>query len=100
MSEPVESLLVLTTDQHVSRETMNCLQERLAPIAESIGAKPMVVTGGMQVGIHSDIRPLIAEMLEEQRKTNQLLTALIEAMGDEGDVEVEPQTYLSGAPVR
>lgn len=42
---------------------------------------------------------LLAQILEEQRKTNELLTALIEAMGDEGDVEVEPQAYLSGAPI-
>lgn len=43
---------------------------------------------------------LLAQILEEQRKTNQLLTALIEAIGDEGGIEVEPQTYLSGEPVR
>lgn len=46
------------------------------------------------------VESLLLAMLEEQRKTNQLLTSLIEAMGDEGEIEVEPQTYLSGAPVR
>ena len=46
------------------------------------------------------VESLLVQILEEQRKTNELLLMLIQAMGDEGDVEVEPQTYLSGAPVR
>lgn len=99
MSEHVESLLVLSTNAQLKQETLQFLEKQLRPIADKLGAKPLVVDNGMQVGIHSDIRPLIADMLEEQRKTNQLLTALIEAMGDEGDLEVEPQTYLSGAPI-
>lgn len=43
---------------------------------------------------------LLRQMLEEQRKTNQLLLMLIEAMGEEdGDEDREPQAYLDGSPL-
>lgn len=44
---------------------------------------------------------LLSQILEEQRKTNQLLLMLIEAMGqEEADPDVEPATYMDGSPVR
>lgn len=43
---------------------------------------------------------LLMQILEEQRKTNQLLLMLIEAMGEEGgDEGQEPQAYLDGSPL-
>ena len=45
------------------------------------------------------VESLLGAMLEEQRETNQLLAALIEANEKKGDIEVEPQAYLSGAPI-
>lgn len=42
---------------------------------------------------------LLAEILEEQRKTNQLLMILIEALAEgEGDLDAEPLTYMDGSP--
>ena len=50
---------------------------------------------------------LLTQMLEEQRKTNQLLSdlilsnsQLIEALsdGDESDDDSEPLTYMDGSP--
>jgi len=44
---------------------------------------------------------LLALMLEEQRKTNQLLLMLIEAMGqEEADPDGEPARYMDGTPAR
>jgi hypothetical protein len=43
---------------------------------------------------------LIAQILEEQRKTNQLLLMLIEAMGEEADPDEEPARYMDGTPAR
>lgn len=44
---------------------------------------------------------LLAQILEEQRKTNQLLLMLIEAMGqEEADPGAMPVTYMDGRPVR
>lgn len=41
------------------------------------------------------------QMLEEQRKTNELLALLIQTLADEQeDGEQEPATYMDGSPVR
>lgn len=43
---------------------------------------------------------LLAQILQEQRQTNQLLLMLIEAMGEEdSDPDDEPGTYMDGTPV-
>lgn len=43
---------------------------------------------------------LLTQMLEEQRKTNQLLLMLIEALGQEdADPDAVPVTYMDGSPV-
>lgn len=43
---------------------------------------------------------LMTEMLEEQRKTNQLLAILIEVLTDEdSDSDDTPATYLDGSPL-
>lgn len=43
---------------------------------------------------------LLTQILEEQRKTNQLLLMLIEAMGqEEADPDDEPVTYMDGTKV-
>ena len=46
------------------------------------------------------VESLLTQLLEEQRKTNQLLLMLIEAMGEEADPDAEPVTYMDGRPVR
>ena len=43
---------------------------------------------------------LLTQLLEEQRKTNQLLLMLIEAMGEEADPDDEPARYMDGTPAR
>ncbi|MCY1301004.1 hypothetical protein D9M70_505930 [compost metagenome] len=99
MSERAESLLVISANHILSQEAHSRLTEALKPIAESIGMKALVLSDGPQAGIHSDIRPLLESLLDEQRKTNGLLLALIEAMADERDPDAEPQTYLSGKAI-
>lgn len=42
---------------------------------------------------------LLENLLEEQRKTNQLLVMLVQALADESDDDAEPQTYMDGTPV-
>ena len=42
---------------------------------------------------------LLTQLLEEQRKTNQLLLMLIEAMGEDGDPDDVPVTYMDGTRV-
>lgn len=41
---------------------------------------------------------LLNQILQEQRKTNQLLAMLIDAMSEDGDPDAEPLTYIDGSP--
>ena len=52
---------------------------------------------------------LLSQMLEEQRKTNSLLSILIQSQAalidalsddDQGDDQQEPATYMDGTPCR
>ncbi|MBY5942783.1 hypothetical protein KUW00_18055 [Halomonas sp. DP5N14-9] len=43
---------------------------------------------------------LLREMLLEQRRTNELLALLIQALADEADLDDPPTTYLDGTPAR
>ena len=44
---------------------------------------------------------LLQEIRDEQRKTNELLVMLIEAMAEaDGDMDAEPTRYIDGTPVR
>ena len=96
----MNSLLVVSTDRPLSSEAREKMTKALEPIAQSIGAKPLILSDGLQAGIHSDILPLLESLLDEQRKTNSLLLALVDAMADERDPDAEPQTYLSGKGIR
>ena len=45
------------------------------------------------------IESLLQRILDEQRKTNQLLMLLVETLADEADVDnQETGTYLDGTP--
>ena len=47
------------------------------------------------------VESLLVQILEEQRKTNELLLMLIQAMAEEQgqDPEQAPSTYMDGSPV-
>jgi hypothetical protein len=42
------------------------------------------------------VESLLIQILEEQRKTNQLLLMLVEALSEEAGHDEEPSTYLDG----
>ena len=45
------------------------------------------------------VESLLGAMLEEQRKTNQLLLMLVEALSEETEQDEEPSTYMDGSRV-
>lgn len=45
------------------------------------------------------VESLLIRMLEEQRKTNQLLLMLVEALSEESEQDEEPSTYMDGSRV-
>ncbi|HCD9060279.1 TPA: hypothetical protein NEF99_001002 [Pseudomonas aeruginosa] len=47
-----------------------------------------------------EVRVILHSLLEEQRKTNQLLHLLIQALAEDGeDPDAMPTSYLSGEPI-
>ena len=43
---------------------------------------------------------LLQEIRDEQRKTNELLVMLIEALAEaDGDMDAEPTRYMDGTPI-
>jgi hypothetical protein len=100
MSERVESLLVITTRGNNNPEVLDRIGQLIELIAKSLGMNHLVVGDGVEVGIHSDIKPVLERMLEEQAKTNTLLAALVSAMADEDadDGQHETRVYMDGTP--
>lgn len=48
-----------------------------------------------------EARIILRDLLDEQRKTNQLLQLLIQALAEDGeDPDAMPASYLSGEPVK
>lgn len=96
--EQEDALLVVTPQKALTPEQREAMMSAMKPAVESIGMKAMVLEKGMEVGLHIDIRPLIKQQIEEQRKTNELLELLIEAMADEGEGDGEPVVvrYMDG----
>ncbi|HCJ6265499.1 TPA: hypothetical protein NU587_002101 [Pseudomonas aeruginosa] len=47
-----------------------------------------------------EVRVILRDLIVEQRKTNQLLHLLIQALAEDGDdPEAAPTSYLSGEPI-
>ncbi|WP_218777488.1 hypothetical protein, partial [Pseudomonas aeruginosa] len=47
-----------------------------------------------------EVRLLLRDLIDEQRKTNQLLHLLIQALAEDGeDPDAVPTSYLSGEPI-
>lgn len=100
MSERAESLLVVKSSEKLTVEQMELIRSFSSRLAEKMGMQLAVCDEGIDIGIASDLAPTLNRLLEEQRKTNQLLVLLIEAMVQEDNPDAEPLTYMDGSPVR
>lgn len=48
-----------------------------------------------------EIRIILRDLLDDQRKTNQLLHLLIQALAEDGeDPDAMPTSYLDGTPIQ
>ncbi|WP_236233224.1 hypothetical protein [Pseudomonas tohonis] len=101
MNEQSKPLLVVNSTKPLTMDQVERLRRQMLPFTEQVGLHLLVVSEDLQVGIHSDLRPLMEQQLAEQAKTNELLLALIQALADGGDdsaEEDEPSTFMSGKP--
>ena len=85
----------LTRKQRAALESAQ--PSELPALAESMGMK-VVMDSVFRPGERMDLLPTLTLMLEEQRKTNQLLLLLIDAMSEDDDPDAEPLTYMDGTP--
>lgn len=86
----------------LSKEHLAAVSADVDRLAESLGMRPLLLAYGVDSRIDSNLRPLLVDLIAEQRKTNDLLTALITAMAEEGAVDVESIIThdLSGRPLK
>lgn len=101
-------ILVISTTQPLSMELVEKIKAIATPLAKSMNMKVMVLPDGMKAEVHTKDQA-VALMLEEQRKTNQLLSQLIQSNSqliealseddEEDDGQHEPMTYMDGTPV-
>ncbi|WP_240440559.1 hypothetical protein [Pseudomonas aeruginosa] len=102
--EREKPVLVVKMDRLLDKEQQAAFAKDVERGAERLGMSALLLTGGADAHIDRDPRPLLVDMVAEQRKTNDLLTALITAMADEGAVDVEAESIithdLSGRPLK
>lgn len=96
--ESSKSLLVVKASTALTNEMRAKIAQMMEPIAERCGCEVLVADESFDASIHSDIKPLIEQQLIEQRKNNELLLTLIEALSeDQGvDEDQQPVMYMDG----
>ncbi|WP_440468093.1 hypothetical protein ACKI1H_07950 [Pseudomonas sp. YH-1] len=101
--EKESPILVVKIPQVLSKQAAEMAEREVEQIAQRLGMRHILVCGGSDAHVESDLRPLLSDLVAEQRKTNQLLTALITAMAEEdgGDGEPDPiiPRDLAGRPI-
>lgn len=70
MTKPI---LVVQATTHLSREQQSELLRIIRPVAEAIGAEPLVSDASSHVALHQDLTPI----LEEMKKQTALLQELV-----------------------
>lgn len=70
-------LIALTFPGHLSHAQRENVEALLAPLAERLGAEPMVLESGATVAVHHDMAPLIAAI----EANTMAVDALVRCMG-------------------
>lgn len=101
--ENEKPLLVVKLDRLLTKEQTEAFTKAVERGAERLGMNSLLLTAGADAHIEQDLRPLLSDLLAEQRNTNRLLVALVEAMAYEPEHELSTDMVardLSGKPIR
>ena len=91
--------MFLVTAQAMTTEQRERVARYWSEYCESVDMRGCVLDGGMSVEVDRNYGPKLDALIEEQRKTNQLLMLLVETLAEEADEsESEPGVYLDGTP--
>jgi|GEM_PF-6947361 len=74
-----KNLLAIKTSSALTVSQRETLGRALETVAETLGVQWVVLENDLDVELHRDNSPLLTQILEEQRKTNQLLKDLVAA---------------------
>lgn len=105
LSPEAGDLLVVSIPHLMTKDQHERVSAALQAHAERLGFKALVLDGGAT----AQLQPNLSELLTEQRKQTEVLEqialnqiALIEALAeDQGlDPDLQPMSYLNGAPCR
>lgn len=93
--------MFLATAQAMTIEQRKRLVRQWRTHSESMDMHGCVLDPGMSVTVDRNYGPKIDALIEEQRKTNQLLMLLVQTLAEEADEsESEPGVYLDGTAVQ
>ena len=99
MSGRSKSLLVVKHEKVLVPEIRVALNGHLESLAERLGFECILMDGGLDAELYSDLAPLLEKQLEQQQETNRLLGALVSALSEEDeDPDAERQNYMDGSP--
>ncbi|WP_325435998.1 hypothetical protein [Pseudomonas nitroreducens] len=102
--ENEKPLLVVKLDRLLTKEQTEAFTKTVEREAGRLGMNALLLTGDADAHIEQDLRPLLSDLLAEQRNTNRLLVALVEAMAYEPEHELSTdvvvQRDLSGKPIK
>lgn len=91
--------MFLTIEKPLTRKQMERLSDQWSKYCESVGMYGCIIHAGMSVEVDRNYGPKLDALIEEQRKTNQLLMLLVQTLAEEADMdEQEPGVYLDGTP--
>lgn len=91
--------MFLVTAQAMTKEQRDRLASEWRRHCESVDMHGCVLDSGMSVEVDRNYGPKLDALIEEQRKTNQLLMLLVETLAEEVDEDnQEPGVYLDGTP--
>lgn len=97
----MEKIITVKVSGLLTKEQAEQIIESHKLVCEKMDAGMIVCDDSTDVRLEIDTRPLLNQMLEEQRKTNELLAALVDALAEDGgDPDAPPAYYMDGSPVR
>jgi len=94
-----KDLLIVKCDTVPSPKHHAELSDTIKAAVRPMGFDAILLKPGTDAEVDRNYGPRMDAILEEQRRTNALLSMLIEALAeDQGVEDMEPATYMDGTP--
>lgn len=99
-----KTLLTVSSGGRVlAHDKVEALRDSLEPVADSLGCELLILSGGLDVEVHQDLRPVVAAIEDNTAAVRQMAEAcmaLVNAMAMEDEDDHPPVYHLDGSPVQ